>query len=186
MSNSFRPHGLQHARLPCPSPTPQACSNSCPSSQWYHPTISSSVFWTLLNFTLVYWTLLCAKYSNILLQLFLIGVPTQIVPCHRGSKRQVWKLNSHLFDAKVLTHILFYFFNLHPVSLVVWSLLSTTLSACLLPRAHHTWSSGWVCFVLGSNNNTAWKGDSWMTGQWRQVAKMRRGEYVFLFVPSQA
>ena len=38
---SLRPHGLQHARLPCPSPTPS--SNSCPSSQWCHPTISSSV-----------------------------------------------------------------------------------------------------------------------------------------------
>ena len=37
------PHGLQHARLPCPSPTPRICSNSCPSSQWRHPTISSSV-----------------------------------------------------------------------------------------------------------------------------------------------
>ena len=40
MSDSLRPHGLQHAGLPCPSPTPGACSNSCPSSQWYHPTIS--------------------------------------------------------------------------------------------------------------------------------------------------
>ena len=36
-------HGLQHDRPPCPSPTPRACSNSCPLSQWYHPTISSSV-----------------------------------------------------------------------------------------------------------------------------------------------
>ena len=36
-------HGLQHARLPCLSPTPRACSNSCPSSRWCHPTISSSV-----------------------------------------------------------------------------------------------------------------------------------------------
>ena len=43
MSNSLRPHGLQHARLPCPSPTPRTYSNSCPSSQWCHPTISSSV-----------------------------------------------------------------------------------------------------------------------------------------------
>ena len=43
MSNSLRPHGLQHARPPCPSPTPRACSNSCPLSQWCHPTISSSV-----------------------------------------------------------------------------------------------------------------------------------------------
>ena len=37
------PHGLQHTRPPCPSPTPWACSNSCPSSRWCHPTISSSV-----------------------------------------------------------------------------------------------------------------------------------------------
>ena len=43
VSESFRPHGLQHTRLPCPSPTPGACSNSCPSSRWCHPTISSSV-----------------------------------------------------------------------------------------------------------------------------------------------
>ena len=43
MSNSLRSHGLQHTRLPCPSPTPGACSNSCPSSRWCHPTISSSV-----------------------------------------------------------------------------------------------------------------------------------------------
>ena len=37
------PHGLQHARLPCPSPTSRVYSNSCPLSQWCHPTISSSV-----------------------------------------------------------------------------------------------------------------------------------------------
>ena len=43
MFTSLQPHGLQHARLPCPSPTPRACSNSCPLSQWGHPTISSSV-----------------------------------------------------------------------------------------------------------------------------------------------
>ena len=43
MSDFLWPHGLQHARLPCPSPTPRACSNSCPLSRWCHPTISSSV-----------------------------------------------------------------------------------------------------------------------------------------------
>ena len=43
MSDSLWPHGLQHARPPCPSPTPRACSNPCPLSQWCHPTISSSV-----------------------------------------------------------------------------------------------------------------------------------------------
>ena len=43
VSNSLRPHGLQHARPPCPSATPRTHSNSCPSSRWCHPTISSSV-----------------------------------------------------------------------------------------------------------------------------------------------
>ena len=43
VSDSSRPHGLQHARLPCPSPSPGAYSNSCPLSQWFHPAISSSV-----------------------------------------------------------------------------------------------------------------------------------------------
>ena len=43
MSDSLRPHGLQHARLPCASPTPGAYSNSCPLSQQCHTTISSSV-----------------------------------------------------------------------------------------------------------------------------------------------
>ena len=43
MFDSLWPHGVQHAGLPCPSPTPRAYSNSCPSSQWCHPTISSSV-----------------------------------------------------------------------------------------------------------------------------------------------
>ena len=43
MSDSLRPHELQHARPPCPSPTPGVHANSCPSSQWCHPAISSSV-----------------------------------------------------------------------------------------------------------------------------------------------
>ena len=40
---TLQPHGLQHVRLPHPSPSPRACSNSCPLSQWCHPTISSSI-----------------------------------------------------------------------------------------------------------------------------------------------
>ena len=43
VSDPLWPQGLQHARPPCPSPTPRACSNYCPLSWWYHPTISSSV-----------------------------------------------------------------------------------------------------------------------------------------------
>ena len=43
VSDSLWPHGLQHGRPPCPSPTPRVYSNSCPLSRWCHPTISSSV-----------------------------------------------------------------------------------------------------------------------------------------------
>ena len=43
MSDSLQPHGLQHTRPPCPSPTQGVYLNSCPLSQWYHPTTSSSV-----------------------------------------------------------------------------------------------------------------------------------------------
>ena len=43
VSDSLWPHGLQHTRLPCPSPTPWVYSHSCPLSRWCHPTISSSV-----------------------------------------------------------------------------------------------------------------------------------------------
>ena len=53
ISNSLRPHGLQHTRLPCPSPTPGACSNSCPLIQWCHQTISPSAvpfFYCLQSF----------------------------------------------------------------------------------------------------------------------------------------
>ena len=42
VSGSLRPHGLEHARPPCPSPAPWVYSNSCPSSRWCHPAISSS------------------------------------------------------------------------------------------------------------------------------------------------
>ena len=42
VSDSLQPHGLQHARLPCPSPSPRVCSNSCPLSQWCDLTILSS------------------------------------------------------------------------------------------------------------------------------------------------
>ena len=54
MSDSFRPNGLQHVRLPCPSPTSGACSDSCPSSLWCHPTISPSVIhliWIAIPFS---------------------------------------------------------------------------------------------------------------------------------------
>ena len=58
MSNSLSPHGLQHTRLLCPSPSPRACSNSCPSSQLCYPTISSSIilFSSCLQSFLALWS----------------------------------------------------------------------------------------------------------------------------------
>ena len=53
MSDSLQPHGLQHAKLPCPSPSLGDCLNSCPLSQWCHPTISSSVSPLLLLSSIV-------------------------------------------------------------------------------------------------------------------------------------
>ena len=54
MSDFLRPHGLQHSRLPCSSPSPGVCSSSCPLNWWCHPTISSSnalfSFWSLQSF----------------------------------------------------------------------------------------------------------------------------------------
>ena len=50
MSDSLRPHGLKHTRLSCPSPTPRIYSNSCPSSWWFHPTISVPFSFHLQSF----------------------------------------------------------------------------------------------------------------------------------------
>ena len=50
MSNALQPHGMQHARFPCPSISPKVCSNSCPLCQWCYRTISSSI--TLFFFCL--------------------------------------------------------------------------------------------------------------------------------------
>ena len=68
MFDSLWPHGLHNARIPCPPPTPEACSNSCPSSQWCHPTISSTVipFSSCLQFFL-------ASRSFLMSQLFPSG-----------------------------------------------------------------------------------------------------------------
>ena len=68
VSNPLWPHGLQHTRLPGPSPTPGAYSNSCPSSQWCHPTISSSVvpFSSCFNLSQHQWVCSLHQEGNIL------------------------------------------------------------------------------------------------------------------------
>ena len=67
MSDSLRSHGMQHARLPCPSPSSGACSNSCPLNQWCHPTISSAAipFFCLQSFP--------ASGAFLMSQLFTLG-----------------------------------------------------------------------------------------------------------------
>ena len=67
VSDVLQPHGLQQARLPCPSPTPGACSDSCPSSWWCHPTISSSVIpfsFSLQSFPALGTFLMSRAFSN--------------------------------------------------------------------------------------------------------------------------
>ena len=74
VSDSLWPHGLQHARLPCPLPTPRACSNSCPSSQWCHTTISSSFNYLknpiFLFIHKIYWTLTMGHVLSQALDIF--------------------------------------------------------------------------------------------------------------------
>ena len=97
MSNSLQPLELQHARLTCPSPSPRACSNSCPLSQWCHPTISPSVVpfsSCLQSFP--------ASGSFPMSQLFRSG--GQSINCYVHSK----KLCSFIWDYQVLTLTVLY------------------------------------------------------------------------------
>ena len=71
------PHGLQHTRLPCPSPSPGVQSNSCPVSQGGHPTISFSVI--LYPFCLQSFS---APWSSLVSQLFAFGASASILPKH--------------------------------------------------------------------------------------------------------
>ena len=77
MSDSLQPHGLQHTRLPCPSPTPGAYSNSCPSRWWCHPTISSSV----VPFLGCLWWPVQFSHSVMSNSLWLHGLQHARLPC---------------------------------------------------------------------------------------------------------
>ena len=98
MSDSLRSHGLQQARPPCPSPTPRACSNSCPSSRWCRPTILSSVipFSCLQSFP--------AWGSLSMSQFFVsggqsIGVPASVSGCVNGQQGLIislWAEQRHI------------------------------------------------------------------------------------------
>ena len=90
MSNSLQSNGLQHARLPCPLPTPRACSNLCSPSWWCHPTILSSG--VLLSSCFQYFP---ASGSFLMSQLFLssgwsIGASASVLPSRLISFRMDW------------------------------------------------------------------------------------------------
>ena len=114
MADSLGPHGLQHARIPGPSPSPGPCSNSCPLSQWCHPTILSSVAPLLLlpsifpsirvfssELTLcIRWLLASASVSVLPMNIqgwFPLGLTGLISLLSKGLSRvftTIWKINS--------------------------------------------------------------------------------------------
>ena len=82
MSDSLWPIGLQHTRLPCPSPSLRACSNSCPLSWWYHPTFLSYVipFSSCLLPFLAWGSLLVSQFSTSGAQSIRVSASASVLP----------------------------------------------------------------------------------------------------------
>ena len=88
-------HGLQHTKLPCPSPSPRTCSNSCPLSQWCHPTILYSVvpfFSCLQSFNVIKMAMLpkfiCRSHNiQIKMPVFFIYIHNTVIKCR-------WKIKN--------------------------------------------------------------------------------------------
>ena len=93
VSNSLQPHGLQHARPPCPSPTPGVYSNSCPLSRWCHPTISSllllpSIFPSIRVFSNE--SALCIRWPKYWNFSFNISPSNEVLPMNIPMNIQDW------------------------------------------------------------------------------------------------
>ena len=172
MSDSLRLHGLQHARLLCPSPSSRACSNSCPLSRWCHRTVSSSVI-PLFS----YFQYFPAPGSFPMSQLFITGgqrigasASASVLPMHiqhwlvwscspRDSQEsspipQLKSINSSVFS-------LFYSATLTSIHMVLFSVVAVwvytlTNSARGLPFLH-TLSSNY-CVQLFGNGHSEWCG----------------------------
>ena len=163
MSDSLRPHGLQHARPPCPSQTPGVHSNSCPLSRWCHPTISSSVSpfsSRLQSFP--------ASGSSQMSQIFALGGQRTRVsasasvlpmntqdwsPCSpRDSQKsspttQFKSINSSALSFFFFSARSFYFFLIFPIIFISWRLI--TLQYCSGFCHTLTWiSHGFTCVPL--------------------------------------
>ena len=164
MSYSLRPHGLQHTRLPCPSPSPGACSNSCPLSQWCHPTILSSVvpFSCLQSFPasvpflmnqLFRWPKYWSFSFNISPSNEYSGLISFRIDCLdplavRGTLKSL--LQHHSSKASIFWHLAIFRVQLsHPymttgktIALSIW-----TLSACSVSAFQYV---VWVCYSFSS------------------------------------
>ena len=103
MSDSLQPHGLQHAMLPCPSPTPGACSNSCPLSWWCHPAISSSVIPFSIIVSHFKWTILQQE------------VHTLLCNCHHHPSPEFFVFPPELSSHETLTP-----YSLRPPAAPIW------------------------------------------------------------------
>ena len=126
-SDSLRPHKSQHARLPCPSPTPRVYSNSCPLSRWCHPAISSSVVLyrktKILGGELLY--LLHTKNANtgISENPFL---PIPLLPWSFFSSKWLptpYQLTFHQWLLNIFKSLSFYIKNLSPTWHILFAIL---------------------------------------------------------------
>ena len=173
---TLQPHGLQHARLPCPSPTPGACSNSCPLNQWCHPTISFSVvpfssclqsFWASGSFPKSQFFTSCGQSIGLSAS---ASVSTSNEYSGLISFRMDWlDLQHHSSKASILWHSAFFVVQLsHPymttgktIALTRWtfvgkvmSLLFNMLSRLIivfLPRNEHlliSWLQSLLAVIL--------------------------------------
>ena len=151
VSDSLRPHGLQHARPPYPSPTPGVYSNSCPLSRWCHPTTSSSVI-PLSSFNLSQyqglfkWSVLCIKWpkywsfsfsispSNEYSGLISFRIDWFVLLAVQGTLKSL--LQHHSSKAWILQHSAFFIVQLsHPymtteknTALTTWTFVSKLMS----------------------------------------------------------
>ena len=94
VSDSLWPHGLQCARLPCPSPTPRACSNSCPLLWWCHPTISACVIPSSS------WPQYFPASGSFQMSLFFTSFDQNIGVSWLMEPVNIWSLNKRLADTQ--------------------------------------------------------------------------------------
>ena len=144
LSDSLGPHGLQHARPPCPSPTPRVYTNPCPLSQWCHPTISSSVisFSCLQSFP--------ASGSFPMSQFFVsggqtLGIPASplvlLVNTQDWYSENQWKMMEALY------------FTVHCACWLLWYTFPLWLNLVISPQMGCSLSSV-TCFYLSKKTDT--------------------------------